>query len=171
MYKLWHGESYLVQWMESYLVSELIKMYSLIFTWIVRSTYQKWKISFANFNREKLRTKNLLLSLENKAFFNAGKSNFLIKLEQRLPKSFSQLHVKNSRFFLPYFLKKDDWPKPYANPGLPTLPYSETEHIIFWKRACITVHYIVITNWPCITVDNERNSDLWRFSRDVHYET
>ena len=56
-------------------------------------------------------------------FFKEGKSNFLIKLGQRLPKPFSQLHVKNSRFFLSYFLKKDDWPKAYAGPSLPTLPY------------------------------------------------
>ena len=64
-------------------------------------------------------------------FLTKGNPMFSIKFEQRLPKSFSQLHVKNSRFFLPYFLKKDDWPKAYANPGLPTLPYSETEHIRF----------------------------------------
>ena len=42
---------------------------------------------------------------------------------QRLPKSFSQLYVKNSRFFLSYFLVKDDWHKAYAGPRLPTLPY------------------------------------------------
>ena len=55
-------------------------------------------------------------------FFKKGKLIFSIKLGQRLPKSFSQLHVKNSRFFLSYFLKKDDWPKAYAGPRLPTLP-------------------------------------------------
>ena len=48
---------------------------------------------------------------------------FSIKLGQKLPKSFSQLHVKNSRFFVSYFLKKDDWPKAYAGPRLPSLPY------------------------------------------------
>ena len=48
---------------------------------------------------------------------------FSIKLGQRLPKSFSQLHVKNSRFFLSYILKKDDWPKAYAGPKLLNLPY------------------------------------------------
>ena len=48
---------------------------------------------------------------------------FSIKLGQRLPKSFFQLLVKNSRFFISYFLKKDDWPKAYAGPKLPTLPY------------------------------------------------
>ena len=31
---------------------------------------------------------------------------FLVKLGQRLAKFLSQLHVKNSRFFLSYFLKK-----------------------------------------------------------------
>ena len=36
-----------------------------------------------------------------------GNLIFSIKLGQRLPKSFSQLHVKYSRFFLSYFLKKD----------------------------------------------------------------
>ena len=56
-------------------------------------------------------------------FFKEGKSNFPIKLGQRLPKSFSQLHVKNSRFFFSYFLKKDDWPKAYAGPTLTILPY------------------------------------------------
>ena len=56
-------------------------------------------------------------------FFKNGNPIFSIKLGQRLPKSFSQLHVKNSRFFLSYFLKKDDWPKAYAGPRLPTLPY------------------------------------------------
>ena len=48
---------------------------------------------------------------------------FFIKLGQRLSKSFSQLHVKNSRFFLSYFSKKDDWPKAYASPKLPILSY------------------------------------------------
>ena len=41
-------------------------------------------------------------------------------------KSFSELHVKNSRFFLSYFLKKDDWLKAYAGLRLPTLPYNST---------------------------------------------
>ena len=50
------------------------------------------------------------------------------KLGQRLPKSFSQLDVKNSRFFLSYFLKKDDWPKAYAGPRLLTLPYSRRNY-------------------------------------------
>ena len=48
---------------------------------------------------------------------------FSIKLRQRLPKSFCQLRVKNSRLFLSYFLKRDDWPKTYTGPRLPTLPY------------------------------------------------
>ena len=48
---------------------------------------------------------------------------FSIKLGQRRPESFSQLHVKNSRLFLSYFLKKDDWPTAYAGPRLPTLTY------------------------------------------------
>ena len=56
-------------------------------------------------------------------FKKNGNPFFFIKLGQRLPKSFSQLHVKNSRFFLSYFWKKDDWPKAYAGPRLPTLPY------------------------------------------------
>ena len=51
---------------------------------------------------------------------------FSIKLGQRLPKSFFQLHLKNSRYFLSYFLKKDDWPEAYAGPRLLTLPYSST---------------------------------------------
>ena len=56
-------------------------------------------------------------------FLMNGNPIFSIKLGQRLLKPFSQLHVKNSRFFLLYFLKKDDWPKGYAGPRLPTLPY------------------------------------------------
>ena len=47
---------------------------------------------------------------------------FSIKLEQRLPKSFSQLQVKNSKFFFSYFLKENDRPKAYAGPRLPTPP-------------------------------------------------
>ena len=63
-------------------------------------------------------------------FLKNGNPIFSIKLGQRLPKSFSQLHVKNSRFFHLYFLKKDDWPKAYAGPSLPTLPYT----LNFWRR-------------------------------------
>ena len=38
------------------------------------------KFSFANFNREKLRTNNLLLSLENEVyFFKEGKSNLFVQ--------------------------------------------------------------------------------------------
>ena len=51
-------------------------------------------------------------------FLNKGNPIFSIKLEQRLSKLFSQLNVKNSRFFLSYYLKKDDWPKAYAGPRL-----------------------------------------------------
>ena len=43
---------------------------------------------------------------------------------QRLSKSFSQLHVKSSRLFPSNFWNKDDWPKEYAGPRLPTLPYT-----------------------------------------------
>ena len=99
----------------NYFIVKLIKKHSLIFTWIIGSTYEKWKFSYANFNSsikigmtefsffslEKLSTKNLLLSLEKKR-----NPIFSIKLGQRLPKSFFQLHVKNSRFFLSDFLKK-----------------------------------------------------------------
>ena len=101
-------------------------MCSLIFnTRFVGSIYWKWKSGFANFNREKLWTKNLLLCLQNEVyfFFKEGNLIFSIKLGQRLPKSFSQLHVKDSGFFLSYFLKKDDWPNAYAGPRLPTLLY------------------------------------------------
>ena len=41
-------------------------------------------------------------------FFKKRNPIFSIKLGYRLPKSFSQLHVKISRFFLSYFLKKDE---------------------------------------------------------------
>ena len=58
--------------------------------------------------------------VENEIYFFLKKENpiFAIKLEQRLPKSFSELHVKNSRFFLSYFLKKDDWTKAGDSPLL-----------------------------------------------------
>ena len=84
----------------------------MIFTWFVGSVYLKWKFSFANFNTEKRSTKNLLLSLENEVyFFKKENPIFSIKLGQKLPQSFSQLHVKNSRFFRSYVLKKNNWPK------------------------------------------------------------
>ena len=56
-------------------------------------------------------------------FLKKGNPIFSIKLGQRLLKSLSQLHVRNSRFFLSYCLKKDDWPEAYAGARLPTLPY------------------------------------------------
>ena len=62
-----------------------------------------------------------LLKMRSIFFLNKENPIFFIKLGQRLPKSFFQLRVKNSRFFLSYFLKKDDWPKAYACPRLPTL--------------------------------------------------
>ena len=49
-------------------------------------------------------------------FLKKGNTIFSIKLGQRLPKSFSQLRVKNSKFLLSYFLKKDDWPKAADSP-------------------------------------------------------
>ena len=55
---------------------------------------------------------------------------FSVKLGQRLPKSFSQLHVKNSRYSPAYFLKKDDWPKAYAGPRLPTLPFKKNVYLV-----------------------------------------
>ena len=35
----------------------------------------------------------------------------------------TEIIFSTSRFFFSYFLKKDDWPKAYAGPRLPTLPY------------------------------------------------
>ena len=61
--------------------------------------------------------------LKTRFFLKKGNPIFSIELRQRLPKSFSQLHVKNSRFFLSYFLKNDDWPKVYAGPRLTIFPY------------------------------------------------
>ena len=49
-------------------------------------------------------------------FFLKGNPIFSIKLEQRLAKSFFQLHVKSSRFFLSYLKKK------MIGPRLPILP-------------------------------------------------
>ena len=64
-------------------------------------------------------------------FFLKGNPIFSIKLRQRLLKWFSQLHVKNSRFFLSYFLKKDDWPKANADLRLPTFPYPDESREYF----------------------------------------
>ena len=110
----------------NYFIMKFIQMYSLIFTWIVGFIYWKWKFGFANFNRKKRSTKNLLLSLKKWGLFFLKEGNpiFSLELWQRLLKSFFQLHVKNSKFFLSYFFEKDDWPKAYAGPRLPTLPYS-----------------------------------------------
>ena len=55
-------------------------------------------------------------------FFKEGNSIFSIKLGRRLPKSFSQLPVKNSRFFLSYFSEKNYWPKAYAGSRLRLSP-------------------------------------------------
>ena len=59
----------------NYFLVNFIKMYSLIFTWMVGSIYWKWNFGSANFNREKLWTKNLLLS-RKWGLFSKGKSNF-----------------------------------------------------------------------------------------------
>ena len=63
--------------------------------------------------------------MENPRDYSKEQGNpiFSIKLGQRLMKSFYQLHVRKSRFFLSYFLKKDDCPKAYAGPRLLTHPY------------------------------------------------
>ena len=80
----------------------------------------EWKFRLANLSKEKLGRKNLLLFLENEVFY-LKKINpiFPIKLGQRLPKSFFLRHIKNSRVFLSYFLKTDEWPKACAGPKLP----------------------------------------------------
>ena len=108
----------------NYFIAKFIKCILWYLIKLSDTFIKNGKFSFANFNSEQLWTKNLLSFLENEVFFfKKGNPISSIKLGQRLPKSFSQLHVKNSRFFLPYFLKKDDWTKAYADPRLPTLPY------------------------------------------------
>ena len=79
----------------NYFMVKFIKMYSLIFTWIV------WSIK---------KNENLVLPIWIEKNF-----------EQRIYFCPLKLHVKNSRFFLSYFLKKDEWPKAYAGPTLLTL--------------------------------------------------
>ena len=44
--------------------------------------YKKWKFSFANFNREKFATKNLLLSLENEDIFFKRNPFFRLNLDR-----------------------------------------------------------------------------------------
>ena len=51
-------------------------------------------------------------------FLKKGHLILSIKLGQRLLKSFSQLHVKNSRLLFSYFLKKYGWPKAADSPLL-----------------------------------------------------
>ena len=86
---------------------------------------------------EKLWTKNLLLSLENQVYFFRKENP--IQFGQRLPKSFSQLYVNNSRFFLSSFLKKDDWPKAYADPRLRTLRYLNVATRFFFNLPRIVI--------------------------------
>ena len=66
-------------------------------------------------------------------FLRKGNEIFSIKLAQRLPEWFFQLHVKSSRFFLSYFLKNDDWPKAYAGPR-PALPYTDMRKNCFNQK-------------------------------------
>ena len=78
----------------NYFIVKFIKMYSVIFTWINGCIYQNWKFSFANFNREKVWTNNLILSFKNEVyFFKKGNPIFSIKFGRKLLNSFSQLHV------------------------------------------------------------------------------
>ena len=88
-------------------------------------------------------------------FLKKGNPIFSIKLGQRLPKSFSQFHVRNSRFFLSYFVKKDERPKAYAGPRLPTLPYNE---II---RTCVMAQYLGITIDNKLTF-NRHTEIIWK---------
>ena len=57
--------------------------------------------------------KNYFCPLKMRSIIFLKKRNpiFWIKLEYRLTESLSLFHVKNSRFLLSYFLKKDDLPK------------------------------------------------------------
>ena len=57
-------------------------------------------------------------------FFKRGNPIFSIKLQ-----TFLKLSIE-LEIFLSYFLKKDDWPKAYAGPRLPTLPY-QTRSLIW----------------------------------------
>ena len=87
-------------------------------------------------------------------FLKKGNPIFLIKLGQRLPKSFSQLtYLLNLRFFLSYFLKKDDWTKAYAGPRLSTLPYVPSKKSIPCKLIFHTLfHYVLsLVNFPVHT--------------------
>ena len=51
-------------------------------------------------------------NFEQKIYFCLLKKRFIFKDKY----NFSQLNVKNSRCFLSYFLKKDDWPKAVDSP-------------------------------------------------------
>ena len=106
--------------------------------------------------------------LEMRSFFlKKGNPIFSIKLKQRLPKSFSQLHVKNSRFFLSFFLKKDDWPKAYADPRLPTLPYDQLQQVnktayTLLKKFCFkNLNNMNLKNSQYPVTDKHRQFTIW----------
>ena len=100
------------------------------------------------------------MSLENKVNFFLKKGNpiFSIKPGQRSPKSFSQLHVKKSRFFRSYFLKKDDWLKAYAGPRLPTFPYTYR----------VTTLICLIQDIQKSSLGNQCSSNWYGFSSDMN---
>ena len=97
----------------------------------------------------------------------------MIEIGQTLPKSFSQLNVKNSSFFLSYFFKKDDWPKVYAGPMLPTLPYishfvsiTVYEYCKFWSLQFCCIKLMLLLSHSPILVHgwgegNRRWLEVW----------
>ena len=79
-------------------------------------------------------------------FLKKRKPIFSIKLGQRLLKSFSQLHVKNSRFFLLYFLKTKRLAKDIRRPKAADSPLLTTE----WKSSYRTFNVrciIIVREW------------------------
>ena len=79
-------------------------------------------------------------------FFKKGNPIFSIKFGQRLPKSFSQLHVKHSRFFLSYFLKNKRLAQGIRRPkaaGSP-LPQIYLNFLPFFGLS-----YIPLNFWTC----------------------
>ena len=102
-------------------------------------------------------------------FFKKGNPTFSIKLGQKLPKSFSQLHVKNSRFFLSYFLKKDDWPKAYAGRRLPTLLYYFLYYIYY--ILFYTIFYIIfyISIFTIFYISLREKIFLWLYQPEKYY--
>ena len=58
-------------------------------------------------------------------FFKGGKSNFFYQTWTEITEIIFSTLCKKFKIFPFILFEKDDWPKAYADPRLPTLPYSQ----------------------------------------------